>query len=176
MLVYDVADPENPKLIDVSEIPHHGTYEHIIMGSIGSHWVALFSATIGMSGAGQHIAIFDKEDLKERGCITTMKRTYREDELTWKGVAFLDDLLIIPSGNKGIGVVDLSRFHSENDFPNRFEQELHYSFPKQLSAGEVLKIIPILSRKEIVVILKAQGCYETAVLTKDNLEHQQDKS
>ena len=68
---YDVSMPANPKHVETYELDNHGTYEHIIKGDINDTWMILFSSTVGMNGAYQHISIIEyKEDWKENSVLS----------------------------------------------------------------------------------------------------------
>jgi hypothetical protein len=59
---YDINIPNNPKHIGTYKLENNGTYEHIIKGDINDNWIILFSSTVGMGGAYQHISIIGKEE------------------------------------------------------------------------------------------------------------------
>jgi hypothetical protein len=68
---YDASIPNHLKHIGTYELENNGTYEHIIKGDINDNWIILFSSTVGMGGAYQHISIIGKEEKwKEQNALT----------------------------------------------------------------------------------------------------------
>lgn len=183
LLVYDITLPELPKLECAKEIPNHGTYEHIVMGSVGTNWIALLSSTIGRAGVGVHIAIFDKHSMNEcfylsrqdnmSSMMNRDKKELMDEQSNWNGIAFLDDLLMIPSGKRGIGILDLSNIQKPSASTKEKEcngqKHLHYIFPLNLPKGNVLRVIPYQFNKEIIVEMNVLGGYHATVLTKNDL-------
>ena len=183
LLVYDITLPKLPKLECAKEIPDHGTYEHIVMGAVGTNWIALLSSTAGQAGVGRHIAIFDKNSMKECFCLSRQPSIYSimgrdsnelmDEQNNWNGIAFLDDLLMISSGKRGIGILDLSNIQkpsaSTKEKEWNGEKHLHYVLPHNLPEGNVLRVIPYQSTKEIIVEMNVLGGNQAIVLTKNDL-------
>ena len=96
-----------------------------------------------------------------------------DEKNKWNRIAFLDDLLMISSGKRGIGVLDLSNIQkpgaSRKEKEWNVEKHLHYVFPQNLPEGSVLRIIPYQSTKEIIVEMNVLEGNQATVLTKKDL-------
>jgi hypothetical protein len=57
IFTYDISDSNSPRRAGTEELPNNGTYEHIVKGDINDNWTALFSSSVGMNGAYQHITL-----------------------------------------------------------------------------------------------------------------------
>lgn len=181
ILTYDISVPEKPYMMDTIEIPAHGTYEKILDAALGNNWLALLSSTVGRNGSFMHLGIYDKVRLIEYYSFPT--------EMPWRSITFLNDKLLIASGNKGIGILDLSGIKKANQMIGKtifnifkdhiigkmifyiftshinWERELYYFYPQGLPKGEIRKLLPIHGQNnKVITIVSAKGGYHSELI------------
>jgi hypothetical protein len=140
LLRYDVADPRNPRLLDVREIPWHSTYETIHSGALGTDWLALLSSTSNHGWWGLHIALLDRETLQEHGAMTqTKKGSFRgggpDTQRDWRQIALQGNTLLIAAGTDGVGVLGLDEIDGTQSADAGISARYRGS-PEQLAFGE----------------------------------------
>jgi hypothetical protein len=85
IFTYDIGIAANPKHIGTYALKNNGTYEHIRKGDINKNWIVLFSSTVGMNGAFQHISIIGKdENWQEHTTLSFCVERYHKDRLSGK--------------------------------------------------------------------------------------------
>ena len=94
-----------------------------------------------------------------------------KDPILWDRIAFLDDILLIPS-SKGIGILDLTglntvsrNFLSETQIEKRF----YYCAPDSSVGDSISNLIPISSTKEVVIVPSSPGRDSFSVVSKKQL-------
>ena len=115
LIVYDVTNPRQPRLVDVSgEIM--GVNMEIDHGTMGTSVLALLTHSFTYGGANRAIILLDRVSLKEFGrlWVPDANSGYHRfvDESTekraWFHLSFLGDMLLIAAGEDGIGLLDSS--------------------------------------------------------------------
>lgn len=113
--------------------------EHIIKGSINKNWIILFSSTIGMGGAFQHISIIGKEkNWKEHKGLTfrvtrgigrsVRKNNADTDKVFYKvlDTIIIKDTLLILKEN-GLFSIDVSNEVTEKNLTQINNNEMKYN-------------------------------------------------
>ena len=164
ILTYDISVPEKPYMMDTIEIPAHGPYEKILDAALGNNWLALLSHTVGRNGSFMHLGIYDKVSLIEYYSFPT--------ELPWRSITFLNDKLLIASGGKGIGVLDLSGMKKTDQMIGKTKRNIfidhincewkfYYFYPQGLPEGEIRKLIPIHGQNKVIAIIFVKDGYQS---------------
>jgi len=180
ILTYDISVPEKPCMMDKIEISAHGTYENILDAALGNNWLALLSRTVGRNGSFMHLGLYDKAGLSEYYSFPT--------KMPWRSITFLNDKLLIASGNKGIGILDLSGMKKANQMIGKtiftifkdhiigkiifnictshinWERQLYYFYPQGLPKGEIRKLIPIHGQNKVITTVFAKGGYHSEII------------
>ncbi|GHT69821.1 hypothetical protein FACS1894110_20060 [Spirochaetia bacterium] len=105
---YDITIPNKPVHKETKELPNNGTYEHIYKGDINDNWMALFSSSVGMGGAFQHISIFGKQDATVSFCVNDMDLRSPPVEEPIIDICLLNDYLLILKKSE-IAYIDLNK-------------------------------------------------------------------
>lgn len=143
LLVYDISEPQLPKLSAVESLKEHGPYEGVISASAGRDWIAVLTNTLsGWSGSHQHISFLDKSSLQERAVISTRRRSWEQDPYDWHDVVFWDSVLFVAAGMDGIGIIDLSRIDNLKLDSEVCRKEYYFYSPPSFQNEIVLRIIP----------------------------------
>lgn len=118
LLVYSVADPRQPRLLETRRIPTLWWGESIFAGALGTNWLALLSVGGGtIVGSRLQIGLYDRQELALFGWLAAIPkgRAYggagfaSGPRRTWDRVAFAGDVLLIAAGDDGVGVLELAQ-------------------------------------------------------------------
>ncbi len=118
LVVYDIAEPLEPRVDRVTEIPAHYTYETIRRAVAGDRFFAVLSHGAGRAGRASCLGLLDRETLQERHSVLEMVRPADEGPIaedepvrgpTWHDVAFVEERLVVAAGNDGVLVLDLEQ-------------------------------------------------------------------
>lgn len=183
LLVYDIRQPESPALVSMHQILGHGTYEGILRGAVGDHWVALLSRTVGRAGAQAHIAILDKLRFREVGSLCLDLDASAKDSVAWYDIQFLGDVLFTAAGRAGIAWLDLTHHATsystepsadtsvcptrDPTFASQCENNLVCSRAGVLSDRDVRKLIPLSGSRQLVAVSAPES--QPIVLSEDDL-------
>jgi hypothetical protein len=126
---YDISIPGEPRHINTKELENNGTYEHIIKGDINNDLMVLFSSTVGMGGAYQHLSIIGKNNITlsyliENGMFLKEHNKSMEEKKIFD-IALLDDYLVILKENE-ICYMQLNKIISEKNIKNINTNEKKY--------------------------------------------------
>jgi hypothetical protein len=118
LLVYSVADPRQPRLLETRRIPTLWWGESIYAGALGTNWLALLSIGGGsFVGSRMQIGLYDRRALALFGWLAAIpkQRAYgfgglaKGPRRTWNRIAFAGDVLLIAADDDGVGVLELAK-------------------------------------------------------------------
>jgi hypothetical protein len=106
---YDISISNKPVHNETIKLPNNGTYEHIYKGTINDNWMVLFSSSVGMNGAYQHISIFGTQNGTVSFCVESgLVKNAAEEEDRILDICLLNNYLLILRKNE-IAYIDLSK-------------------------------------------------------------------
>ena len=117
ILKYDISNPVKPFLSTIQELDSHGTYEEITKSCHKDNHFFILSNTSSPAGTIEHISLLDSV-FNEIGYFSNEIRHKNRNEYlndsneifySWNSIEVIDNFLLIPSDNKGLGILNLSK-------------------------------------------------------------------
>ncbi|VTU01326.1 unnamed protein product [Gemmataceae bacterium] len=194
LLVYQIAEPRCPELVQVHGLPALWWGEHISTGAVGREWVALLSTGGGtVVGPRVQIGLYDRQSLGLLGYLAAVPdaahglAAYLEDRprRTWTHLAFSEDTLLIAAGRDGVGVLDLAplerptspvsvAMNQRRSLALSDLEPAHKDFSRLCeaalhytsppTAGPVVRTLPLPGTRHYLAVVRTEPGYDTVVM------------
>jgi hypothetical protein len=154
-----------------TEVAYRGSND--LLGKLAcGPWIALQETTTQFVEESYHISLFNPQTLTEEAHLVSVTVysmfVYGDagqpvpDAATWTRPVWVHDVLLIPSGPRGLGVLDLSgdsRTGGES-FPEFCERRLHY----QPMPAEVVRVVAVPHPQKFLAVMRTPDGLDTQLL------------
>ncbi len=178
ILKYDISNPVKPFLSTIQELDSHGTYEEITKSCHKDNHFFILSNTSSPAGTIEHISLLDSV-FNEIGYFSNEIRHKNRNEYlndsneifySWNSIEVIDNFLLIPSDNKGLGILNLSKIDLNKNGLKKAKEEIIYTKLSNNQNSKVLNVLTFPNYDKIVVVMSINGIFRTKELSINDIE------